>query len=116
MKKIILNLVLCVVLSFCLASCDTSSNGEYYGDYHDGYYDGYENGYADAFSDAQSYADEVLSHIIYKNNVEEALTTLILYADGEPSTEKELHKAIWTISDFYDAVGDMINDLDDYIR
>ena len=112
----ILSIVLCVALSLCLISCEDSSTEEYYGDYHDGYVEGYDEGYDDAFLDAQSYAEECFSSVCYDNNVEEALATLILYTDGEPITEAELHKAIWAINDFYYDTSDMIQDLDDYIR
>lgn len=116
MKKRILSIALCVILVFGLSSCENSSNEEYYGDYHDGYVEGYDEGYDDAFSDAQSYAEECFSGVCYDNKVEDALTTLILYIDGEPITEAELHKAIWAINDFYYDTFDMIHDLDDYIR
>ena len=115
MKKI-LCVVLCIFLWFSFCSCEYSSNEEPYGDYHDGYVDGYDKGYEDAFKDARLYAEERFSDVGYENKVEDALATLILYIDGEPITEAELHKAIWAINNFYYDTFDIIHDLDDYIR
>ena len=115
MIKRILSIALCIALVCCLSSCENSSNEECCGDYYDGYVDGYDEGYDEAFSDAQSYAEDLFFDVCYDNKVEEALATLILYTDGEPTTEEELHKAIWTINAFYNDTLDMIQDLDDYI-
>lgn len=115
MKKL-LSITLSVVLIFSLSSCGRkgSSDGESYGDYHDGYVDGYSDGISEAQEQISGYVDECFNSVGYDNKIEEAIQILTNYADGEPTSEEELHKAIWAIDQYYYDICDIVHDIDEY--
>lgn len=114
--KIMLSLALCMLFLFSLSSCEkkVSDSEEYYGDYHDGYVDGYSDGVAEAQRQISGYVDESFNSVGYEHKIEEALQILTNYVDGEPTSEAELHKAIWAIEKYYYDISDIVNDIEDY--
>ena len=108
-----------LVLSFSACEINNTANHESPGDYHDGYVDGYMDGYDDGVVEGQqelgSYArgrfDDACG---YTYGVEEAMTVLTLYADGESFSEEEVFSAICTLDSFYTDVCDVIHDVEYY--
>ena len=111
--KIVASITLCVILISCLSSCENSSNDEYYRGYHDGYAEGYNKGFIKGQKELGGYArasfDDACGNTY---GIEEALTILTLYADGESFSEEEIFSAIQIVSLFYDEVCDVIRDVE----
>ena len=113
--KIVLCITLGMTLSFSFSSCEDSYTEEYYGDYHDGYVDGYNDGVVEGQKELGYYTRERFSDARgYTYGVEESLTILTLYADGESFSEEEIFHAIQIVSLFYDEVCDVIYDVENY--
>lgn len=120
MKKALFIILLSTVLLFGLVSCDSASPPPNDGDYHDGYVEGYSKGIEEAQRQISSYVEYDFNEISSDNekergiSIEDALQILRNYADGEPTTEAELHKAIWSINDFYYGTCDIVYGIQDY--
>lgn len=115
--KIVVSIALCAVLIFSLSSCfeKDSSGEEYYGDYHDGYVEGYADGTEAAKQQISGYVEECFNNVGLDHSIEEAIQILTNYADGEPISEHELQKAIWSVWNFYYDTCDIVFDIDNYV-
>ncbi len=119
MKKSILIITLLAATFLFLSSCQRSiyemeREAKREAAFNDGYDVGYEEGYWEGISDAQEHLEDVLQDLLLEIEPEEAIQILTNYADGEPITEEELHKAIWAIHQYYWDSYHAINDSDSY--
>ena len=116
MKKF-LCIVLCAVLVFSLSSCkkSNSSNELYMESYNDGYFEGRDGGQ----KQIAYYVEEKYSNI-YSQEVDDALRTLAIYADGiyesefgEQMSEAELQRLIQILLQYQIDVEKLIYEIDD---
>ena len=89
--------------------------------YNRGYSAGYEEGKWEGIKEAQENfqytAEDIARNAddLFDLDPEKAIMILDHYADGEPISQDEVEKAIWTIYQYYYEMQEAINDLDSYI-
>lgn len=90
--------------------------------YKRGYTAGYEEGKWEGMEEAQENFQYTAENIardadeLFELDPEKAIMILGHYADGEPISQEEVEKAIWTIYQYYYDMQEAINDLDSYIE
>ena len=119
-------IALCIVSLLLLFSCGRSEysmerEAKEAAIYDRGYSAGYEEGEWEGIEEAQENFQRTAEDIarnaddLFDLDPEKAIMILGNYADGEPISQDEVEKAIWTIYQYYYEMQEAINDLDSYI-
>ena len=110
--------ILCFLFLICaliLTACDSR------GSYEDGYSAGYEQALKDAAGMAEDRLKDELNHLSksidkeYGFDPEDAVLILGNFADGQPTSERDLTDAIWAIWEYYHSSNDLIDEIGLYI-
>lgn len=113
MKRIFCALL--IIFTVMLTACDSRG----------GYEDGYSDGYTQALKDATSMVEDRLKddlHYLSKSiddeygmDPEDAVKILMVVADGDSVSERELVHAMWAVWEYYRGSEELIDDIGSYI-
>lgn len=113
MKRVICAFL--VIFAVLLTACDRR------GGYEDGYSDGYSHALKDATSMVEDRLKDEMRHLSksidneYGMDPEDAVKILMVVADGESVSERELIHAMWAVWEYYWGSEEIIDDIGSYL-